>query len=61
MIYIYVRFASNGRVMLTDLTDVCDEEEVKSVHQLQDRGKKAVCQCTVLSDRSDKFQWKCPV
>jgi hypothetical protein len=41
-------FAGSGRVMLTDLTDLCDEEEVKSVYQLQDRGKKRVCPCTKL-------------
>jgi len=31
MICIYAMFAGSGRVMLTDLTDLCDEEEVKSV------------------------------
>jgi len=48
MICIYAMFAGSGRVMLTDLTDLCDEEEVKSVYQLQDRGKKTVCHCTKL-------------
>jgi hypothetical protein len=31
MICIYAMFAGSGRVMLTDLTDLYDEEEVKSV------------------------------
>jgi len=56
MICIYAMFGGSGRVMLTDLTDLCNEEEVKSVDQLQDRGKKTVSQCTELL-----FQWRCPV
>lgn len=48
MTCIYAMFAGSGRVMLTDLTDLCEEEEVKSVYQLQVRGKKTVCQCTKL-------------
>lgn len=47
-ICIYAVFAGSGRLMLTNLTDLCDEEEVKSVDQLQDRGNKTVCQCTKL-------------
>jgi hypothetical protein len=27
----YARFTGNGKVMLTDLRDLCDEEEAKSV------------------------------
>lgn len=33
---------------LTDLTDLCDGVEMKSVYQLQDRGKKTVCLSTKL-------------
>jgi len=47
MICIYAIFAGSGRV-IRHLTDLCDEGEVKSVYQLQVRGKKTECQCKKL-------------